>query len=648
MLRLTPFVGNQFPLVVFGPLVVVLIIAAFLRRRPRGAELAVILTIALAACNIPGGGLLRMLSRTVAMPIHFNERQPAWGNAQVLKRVPPVMLPNAGKYDAQFMDTFLNGSKEYLSPQRIPWGKWAGPLSFWVPLGLLLGLASICLALILHGQWSRRERLAYPIAQFAEGLLGSAQGQGGRGVFGRNLFWLGIVILLAFHVVNGLAAWWPDEMISIPRSFDFRPVLNKYTGLSNVSAAHYLVDVRLWPMVVAFGFLIPADVSLSLGLSQILWVALMAWLINGLGLSLQGSSDLGGPMDWQRAGSALAIAVMILYTGRRYYGQVLRRALTFRRGDEAEGYAAWACRVFLIAMAGVVMLLVSAGLAWPFAVALAMLVMATYVAQARINTESGLIYSLLGWMPSAVLLGLFGAKAFGPQALIICGLVCNVFARDTHECLMPFVMNALRISERQKLSTGRAGPLAVAGFALALAVGVPFALWADHNFGVLRGEKYATLLAPRQTFSAATSLVGELRSDEALKESEGLSVLQRFARMDPDRTFLWSLGLGFAAVVVVSALRLRLPFWPIHPMMFLVWGTWSMALLSHSLLLGWAVKKIVTKFGGSRSYEKIKDLMYGVVAGELLGGLLWLLIGAIYYAITGHTPAKYEVFHSGS
>lgn len=649
VLRLTPFAGNQFPLIVFGPLVLLLILGGVGRRwwfRP--GELAVMMVLALAACNIPGGGLLRMLSRTVAMPIHFNERSLAWRNARVLERVPAVMMPDAQRYGPQFMETFLNGSKQWIGADQMPWGAWAGPLSFWAPLGLMLGLATICLALIVHGQWSNRERLAYPIAQFADGLLGGAQGSDGRSLFRRKIFWLGLLMLLAFHVVNGLAAWRPDDMISIPRSFSFAPVLQKYTGLQRIWAAHYLADVTLWPMVVAFGFLIPADVSLSLGISQILWVALMAWLINGMGMSLEGSADLGGPTDWQRAGSALAIAAMIIYTGRRYYGLVLRRAVTFRSSHEAEGYAAWACRVLLVALAGAVFLLVSVGLSWAFAVGLVLLVMVTYLTQARINTESGLIYSLLGWMPSAVLLGLFGARAFGPQALIICGMVCNVFARDTHECLMPFVMNALKISQGRRLPIGRAGSLAAAGFVLALAVGIPFGLWVDHNFGVLKGEKYATLLAPRQTFGAAVSLVGELRREKVPGEGDGLSTCERFARMAPDRRFLWSLGIGFVAVVAISALRLRLPAWPIHPMMFLVWGTWSMALLSHSLLLGWAVKKLVTKFTGRQGYEKTRDLMYGVVAGELLGGLLWMLIGAISYAVTGQSPPRYEVFHSGS
>jgi hypothetical protein len=649
VLRLTIFIGNQFPIVVFAPLVLVLILGGALGRRRRlaGAELAVILTMAMVACNVPGGGLLRMFTRSIAMPIHFNENNLAWQKAGVLKLLHPVMLPNDGKYDQAFMTGFLSGSAKPISPDKLPWDKWTRTLSFWWPLTFLLGFASICLGLVVHNQWSLRERLRYPIADFANSLL-AYEGPGrDRPVLRHRLFWLGLICLLALHIVNGLAKWWPNEMISIPMGFDFDAVLKKFPKLATHWVANCLFGVAIWPMVVAFGFLIPSDVSLSLGLSEVFWVLITAWLVNGLGVEVHGADDLGGPTNWQRAGSAVAVAAMILYTGRRYYWEVLKRAVTFRRSDEAEGYVAWACRLLVLSMAAMVAMLTWVGLDWPFAVLLVMLLMLIYLIQARINAESGLILSLLTWLPSIVLLGLFGAKAFGPKAMIICGLVGAIFARDTHECLMPFFMNALRISQSQDISPRRAGPLAAAAFGLALLVGVPFGLWVDHNYGVLKGEHFATNVAPQWTFDATASTVDLLDRTQELDESRSMSVWHRFTGMKPEAKFLWAAGLGFAAVLMISALRLRFTWWPIHPMMFLVWGTWSMAMLNHSFLIGWAIKKLVTKFGGARGYIAGRYLMFGVIAGELLGGLLWMIVGAIYYACTGQKPIRYQIFPSG-
>ena len=649
VLRGTIFVGSQFPIGVFGPLVAVMVLVFVIGRgrRPRGAEAAIVLAMALAACNIPGGGLLRMLTRSIAMPLHFNKGNKAWEEAGVIKRVPPVMLPNEGRYDRRFLESFRLETKPRIAPGSLPWDKWARPLSFWGLLALLLGIASISLALIVHRQWSRWERLRYPIAEFANTLLGSPTG-GETSIFRSRLFWLGLLLLFGLHLVNGLAVRWPDTMISIPRSFPFEIILNKFPKLRAHPLTAYLFNVNIWPMVVAFGFLIASDVSLSLGLSQVFAAVIAAWLIRGMGLRMEGSADQGSPEGWQRAGSCIAIAVTLLYTGRLYYRQVLAGAFTFRRSGRTDNHAAWACRVFFLSVAAMVVMLHSVGLPWPLGLMLVAMIMLIYLVQARINAESGLVFSLLGWLPSVVLLGLFGAKALGPNAFIICGLVGAIFARDTHECLMPFILNGLWVSQRQGLRPRRVGVAAGGAFVLALLVGVPFGVWVDHNFGAEQGEKFATLVAPRMTFGAATSVVEQLKRSQDLRESERMSTWQRFASIRPNSRFLWSIGIGFAAVVLVSAMRLRFTWWPIHPIMFLVWGTWAMAILSHSFLLGWAIKRAVTKFGGSRTYEKARLLMFGVIAGELLGGLLWLIVGAIYYAATGDKPTRYDVFPGGA
>jgi hypothetical protein len=77
----------------------------------------------------------------------------------------------------------------------------------------------------------------------------------------------------------------------------------------------------------------------------------------------------------------------------------------------------------------------------------------------------------------------------------------------------------------------------------------------------------------------------------------------------------------------------------------LCWGTYPPAAFSASLLLGWVVKTCVTKFGGGKKYHELKPLMVGIIAGDLLGGLLFMIVGASYYAMTGRqTPIRYVIF----
>ena len=113
--------------------------------------------------------------------------------------------------------------------------------------------------------------------------------------------------------------------------------------------------------------------------------------------------------------------------------------------------------------------------------------------------------------------------------------------------------------------------------------------------------------------------------------------------MKPKPMFLWAAGAGAALVLVVGALRLRYSWWPLHPVIFMVWATWPMVRLNHSFMIGWILKLLVTRLGGHTAYRKTKTLMIGVVAGELLCGLAFLLVALIYRAVTGLTPREYKI-----
>ena len=107
--------------------------------------------------------------------------------------------------------------------------------------------------------------------------------------------------------------------------------------------------------------------------------------------------------------------------------------------------------------------------------------------------------------------------------------------------------------------------------------------------------------------------------------------------------FTWG-GLGLALVVGCAVLRLRVPWWPIHPILFVVWGTYAVACFYFSFLLGWAVKCAVVGIGGAKSYGSVKPLMIGLVSGEVLAILFWTVVGAVYYFNTGLAPLAYQVF----
>ena len=149
---------------------------------------------------------------------------------------------------------------------------------------------------------------------------------------------------------------------------------------------------------------------------------------------------------------------------------------------------------------------------------------------------------------------------------------------------------------------------------------------------------------PTMAFRAAQTEVLQLKAQGQLRESEQLGWLERLRSIKPKRQFLWAAGSGFVLVLVFAMLRLRLTWWPLHPVLFLVWGTYPLAVLSSSFFLGWFAKKMVVRFGGDRLLKRIRPMMIGVIAGEISGALVFMIVGAVYYFVTGDKPVSYRFF----
>src|SRR5690606_1219467 len=97
---------------------------------------------------------------------------------------------------------------------------------------------------------------------------------------------------------------------------------NEYPNAARVSHSWGLFYPYLFFSVVGFAFFVPTAVSLSLGIAPVLWVA-FGTLMMTQGIALDYNRTEPSRTNFLRFGAFLAMAVMILYTGRRYYFNVL-------------------------------------------------------------------------------------------------------------------------------------------------------------------------------------------------------------------------------------------------------------------------------------------------------------------------------------
>jgi hypothetical protein len=148
---------------------------------------------------------------------------------------------------------------------------------------------------------------------------------------------------------------------------------------------------------------------------------------------------------------------------------------------------------------------------------------------------------------------------------------------------------------------------------------------------------------PKFSFEDNNSVVRTLESQGSLRISDSLSGWERFAHMVPQTSLVIAFSTTFLLVLLFTFLRHRFARWPFHPLIFLVLGTYQSQHLAFSFLVGWAIKKSATKYGGASLYRKLRPLMIGLVAGEVLAGVIPLIIGAIYHQVTGNPPKPFRI-----
>ncbi|MCY2930641.1 MAG: hypothetical protein NTV86_14315 [Planctomycetota bacterium] len=647
VIRQSYLVGSYIAFAVFGGLVVfVLLVNPLLQKIRRGwafsgSELAVVVAISLAACYIPGRGLMHYFCTVLMSPHAMNQQRIPWQQHHVLALAPEQMLadPSANPDDA--LNRFYQGhaGQGHIGLGDIPWYAWRRTLAFWLPLLVTMSVAVVGLALVVHPQWSTHERLRYPIALFADALLPGPEGQRAT-VFRNAFFWLGAAAVLGIHAVNYAHAWWP-RFIEIPVRFDFWPLL-KLSDTFAAGGPWGLLDPRIYFMCVGFAYFLATDLSLSLGVAPFLYV----WF-TGLcavhGVTLAGGFMQPSIEQFLYAGAWTGTCLVLLYTGRRYFWNTFKKALGLGGADHVKRYSVWGARVAALALAAFVAQLLVLGLDWPLAALYTVGVVVLYVAVARVVAEAGLYYLHPFFFPCATIVGFLGAEAVGAKGALILFMLSSLLLMDPRELLMPFVVQGLKIVELQRVPVGRVGALAVPMVLVGFAVAVPVTLYWSYDRGINTASDGWTTGVPGTSFDAVVAAEEHFEAVKGYPLGDRHTGWEKFAAIQPSRPHVTAFAATLVLVLAFTAARIRFPAWPLHPILFVTLASYQSRVLAFSFLVGFTVKAAVSHLGGVRLYERVKPFMIGLIAGDLLGAILPNVIGAAYYFTTGILPKPFSV-----
>jgi len=566
---------------------------------------------------------------------------------------PGVILPSPpgkgvlledGQANAPAVVSLLQGWEGSRKPgiTDLPWKAWLPTVWFWGCLTVLIGICSVLIIVIVQPQW-KKELLPYPIARFVHDLV-EPSGQGSLPKIARNrLFWYAFAIMIVLHLVNGLQKWFPKS-IMIPMNFEFFTFFEVLPTEFLNANLFSIVLPYIYPTVIAFTFFLNTQVSFSVAISG--WVYALVYFMlvkNGVAMT---SSTGDSYLTVMRFGSYFGAAIMMLYIGRSYYVGVLKSSLGLHTADRVVRPVYWALRILVLCIAAMVVVLTRNGIDWQLGTILVLLILVNFTILARINAETGIFFNQPLWMPVTAIAMTFGINALGPTTYFMLYIISMVFTHDVREAVTPFIGNSVfMVTDRQKpLPSGRflTGLGAIVTISFLIALGS--VIFMQYRFGLNYADGWMMSTA-NQPYDRTANAITELSSYDELATSVNLSGFRRLAAARPDVKGLGWVAAGILLVIGCSVMRTRFAWWPIHPVMFLVFGTFFPGnALIPSIMIGWLIKAVVIRFSGARGFHSVKPFMIGIIAGELSAALGWIIVGAAYYYATGIIPKSYSVF----
>lgn len=652
VLRQTHFIGNNMPVVIYGSLIIFMLFLNRLLRKwaLNGREMAVILALTLAACCVPGSGLMRTFPGSMILPYHHNRLEPSWRQHDILNYVPKQMLADISEDEDRVLDGYVQGLSQgsgHIAISDVPWHAWWRPWLFWIPLALAIFLSMIGLSLVLHRQWAEHEHLPYPLATFTDSLI-ETDPDGKSTLWHNRLFWIGAITVFVIHLNNMLVMWFPDALIPIQLRLNFGSAGRLFPNLTR-GGGWFILHPRIFFAVIGFSFFTATELVAAFGFGPVLW-AWVAGVFGAYGVALNapiiGGVHMGLKIkDFALFGACVGIFISLVYTGRHYYASVVRKSIGLKAGYDADTNAVWGFRAFVIFLLLFIVQLVHARIDWQLAAIYGSILVIIYVVSARLMAEGGLFHIKIASFPCALIWGFLGSAALGFQTLMLLEMVTMVLFIDPRETLLPFMANANKLLASRQIKMGRVSVLAGVAIMLGFLIAVPVTLYIQYDVpAATQGDSWAFTHVPKMPFENGVAIKQKLEALGTLREASEVSGWGRFAAMKPVQPCLWGFVAGLVLVLITATCRMRFSWWPIHPLIFVVWAKSHIELFCFSFILGWLIKLGVMKYGGSRLYNRLKPLMMGLIAGEIMGAMAPSLIGTIYFFITGDQPKPYILY----
>ena len=571
------------------------------RLRPRWSlaphELGLILCMGFIGGAFPTKNVAGRLVAVLATPYYKATPENRWGDF-IVEHLRPWAVPSdaAGSVSALWEGL----------PRGVgfPWDVWIGPLFWWFTFFFALFFACFCITVVLRKQWVEHERIVFPLAQLPIQMIADEQPDSVWPRFFRSgLFWIGFTLAFAILCWNVMPRF-SHRIPLIPIGPTFR------TAISFGSEFPSLM-VKFNFVVAAFGYLTNLEVLLSIWLFHVLSIVEMGAL-NRVGITVR--NDYVSGVMLQQAGGFVTLVLFGLLMARQHIGAVLREAW-HPRSTPADAGELLSYRICVVGL----VLSVGYAVAWMNALGVSLVGVAVqlgilfvyFLGLAKIVAETGLVY-----IETPLRTQELAAAALGPlvETQDHVGMAITANSVESHrEYILPTLTHIARIQHsfrwRRRSIVGALCAAFVVGYAASVA--------------------YTLSLCYSSTGAANIRHV-------YVFNNYGLRMFDRVVRWASDypsftSTELSFLAAGSAITLLLSFLRLRFLWWPLHPVGFTVGYVFPVRVTAFTVFLVWAFKSLVLRLGGVTLYRHLQPFFLGLLIGYTLGVGVSTLVDAVWF-----------------
>ncbi|HET6385789.1 MAG TPA: DUF6785 family protein [Armatimonadota bacterium] len=571
------------------------------------AEMAVVYVMMLISAMVSSRGVMEDLIPMLAGPNYLANVSNNWAKLY-FPHIKPWLVPwnPNGPAEQWITQRFYEGLR---FGESLPWKQWLAPLLVWTLLIGLVFYAFICLSVILRKQWVDNEKLNFPLVQLPLEMITE---RSERGFLHNPIMWAGFAVPFCYFGMNGLHNI--DPAI---------PSLPIFFAVSDLFTSRPWNAVSFWRAYfsmagVGFFFLLPTDLLFSLWFFYILG-HLQEVTGAALGYAPIPYTNAEGSafVAYQAAGAWLALSVYLFLLARPHLKSVWAHAIgRISGGDEHEvmpyRYAVWGLAA---AMIGIVAWGVAIGMTWWVVLGeFGVFIFVEALIMTRAVAEGGVIMAEGVMTPMDLYTLISPASSLGANNLTGLSFFDALFTRDLRGLTLTGFLDAQKLADGVGLERRKLLGVFILTLAVAMIASAALQLWLPYHFAAVTMYSYAYRGNNIQFFSQnAHAMAGSVPSTGG--------------------QFIW-LVLGIGITILLVNLRIRLDWFPFHPLGYALTTSWMTTVFWAPILVAWVLKTLVIRYGGMRLFVRVRPFFLGLVFGEFTAAVFWTLLAAAL-----HVPA---------